>query len=94
MQNLGPGQSRVSMRGVSSGQIARDQPGPKEEVGTYLDESVISFLLFTPDIDFFDMNRVEVLRGPQGTLYGSGSLSGDGSLHQQPARAEHDQLLR
>ncbi len=76
VQNLGPGQSQVSIRGVSSGQIARDQPGPKEEVGTYLDESPISFLLFTPNIDLFDMNRVEVLRGPQGTLYGSGSLSG------------------
>ena len=75
-QNLGPGQSQVAIRGVSSGQIARDQPGPKEEVGTYLDESPISFLLFTPNIDFFDMNRVEVLRGPQGTLFGSGSLSG------------------
>jgi iron complex outermembrane recepter protein len=76
VQNLGPGQSQVSIRGVSSGQIARDQPGPKEEVGTYLDESTISFLLFTPNIDLFDMNRVEVLRGPQGTLFGSGSLSG------------------
>jgi iron complex outermembrane receptor protein len=76
VQNLGPGQSQVSIRGVSSGQIARDQPGPKEEVGTYLDESPISFLLFTPNIDLFDMNRVEVLRGPQGTLFGSGSLSG------------------
>jgi iron complex outermembrane recepter protein len=76
VQNLGPSQSQVSIRGVSSGQIARDQPGPKEEVGTYLDESPISFLLFTPNIDLFDMNRVEVLRGPQGTLFGSGSLSG------------------
>jgi iron complex outermembrane receptor protein len=76
VQNLGPGQSQVSLRGVSSGQIARDQPGPKEEVGTYLDESVISFLLFTPDISLFDMNRIEVLRGPQGTLFGSGSLAG------------------
>jgi iron complex outermembrane recepter protein len=76
VQNLGPGQSQVSIRGVSSGQVARDQPGPKEEVGTYLDESPISFLLFTPNIDLFDMSRVEVLRGPQGTLYGSGSLSG------------------
>lgn len=76
VQNLGPGQSQVSLRGVSSGQIARDQPGPKEEVGEYLDESVISFLLFTPDINLFDMNRIEVLRGPQGTLFGSGSLGG------------------
>ena len=76
VQNLGPGQNQVSMRGVSSGQIARDQPGVKEGVGSYLDESVISLSLFTPDIDLFDMNRVEVLRGPQGTLFGSGSESG------------------
>src|SRR5216684_4228577 len=76
VQNLGPGQSQVAMRGVSAGQIARDQPGVKESVGSYLDESVISLSLFTPDIDLFDLSRVEVLRGPQGTLFGSGSESG------------------
>jgi iron complex outermembrane receptor protein len=76
VQNLGPGQSQVAVRGVSAGQIVRDQPGVKEQVGTYLDESVISLSLFTPDIDLVDINRVEVLRGPQGTLFGSGSLSG------------------
>jgi iron complex outermembrane receptor protein len=76
VQNLGPGQSQVAIRGISAGQIVRDQPGVKEQVGVYLDESVISLSLFTPDLDLFDLNRIEVLRGPQGTLFGSGSLSG------------------
>jgi iron complex outermembrane receptor protein len=76
IQNLGPGQSQVSIRGVSAGQIVRDQPGVKEQVGVYLDESVISLSLFTPDFDLYDLNRVETLRGPQGTLFGSGSIGG------------------
>ena len=76
VQNLGPGQSQVAMRGISAGQIVRDQPGVKEQVASYLDESVVSLSLFTPDIDLFDVSRVEVLRGPQGTLFGAGSLSG------------------
>ena len=76
VQSLGPGQSQVAIRGVSAGQFARDQPGVKEQVGVYLDESVISMPLFTPDLDLYDTNRIEVLRGPQGTLFGSGSLAG------------------
>jgi outer membrane receptor protein involved in Fe transport len=76
IQNLGPGQSQVAIRGVSAGQIVRDQPGVKEQVGVYFDESVISLSLFTPDFDLYDLNRVETLRGPQGTLFGSGSIGG------------------
>src|SRR5699024_5917126 len=42
VQNLGPGQSQVAIRGASAGQIARDQPGVKEQVGVYLDDSPVS----------------------------------------------------
>ncbi|HWJ06346.1 MAG TPA: TonB-dependent receptor [Steroidobacteraceae bacterium] len=74
--DLGPGQSQVAIRGISAGQVVRDQPGVKESVGIYLDESPISIALFTPDLDLYDVDRVEVLRGPQGTLFGAGSSSG------------------
>jgi iron complex outermembrane receptor protein len=74
--DLGPGQSQIAIRGISSGQVIRDQPGVKEQVGVYLDESAISVALFTPDLELFDLERIEVLRGPQGTLFGAGSEAG------------------
>ncbi|MBV8876699.1 MAG: TonB-dependent receptor, partial [Gammaproteobacteria bacterium] len=74
--DLGPGQSQMAIRGISSGQVIRDQPGVKEQVGVYLDESPISIALFTPDLELFDLDRFEVLRGPQGTLFGAGSEAG------------------
>src|SRR4030095_398939 len=74
--DLGPGQSQVALRGISAGQVVRDQPGVKAQVVLYLDESPISVALFAPDLDLFDLQRFEVLRGPQGTLFGSGSISG------------------
>ncbi|HET9390370.1 MAG TPA: TonB-dependent receptor plug domain-containing protein, partial [Steroidobacteraceae bacterium] len=43
--DLGPGQSQMAIRGISSGQVIRDQPGLKEQVGVYLDESPISVAL-------------------------------------------------
>jgi len=76
MRTAGPGQTELEMRGLSS------SGGSSATVGYYLDD----YPLTPPaaalngkvviDPDLFDLNRVEVLRGPQGTLYGSGSMGG------------------
>src|SRR5438270_13366229 len=50
VQNLGPGQSQVSIPRVSAGQIVRDQPGVQEQGGIYPHESVVPLSLFTPDL--------------------------------------------
>ncbi len=70
------GQTRLVLRGINSG-------GVGATVATYVDEtpygsatSLANGAVLAPDIDPFDLARVEVLRGPQGTLYGANSLGG------------------
>lgn len=73
-QDDGPGRSQIFIRGVSSG--ADIDTGKESTVGVYFDETPVSEGSSQPDLKLYDINRVEVLRGPQGTLYGSGSLGG------------------
>jgi outer membrane receptor protein involved in Fe transport len=70
------GNSRIVLRGINAG-------GVGATVATYIDEapfgsatSLSNGAILAPDIDPFDLARVEVLRGPQGTLYGANSLGG------------------
>lgn len=70
------GESRIVLRGINAG-------GVGATVATYIDEtpfgsatSLANGAILAPDIDPFDLARVEVLRGPQGTLYGANSLGG------------------
>ena len=76
LMNRGPSERRPIVRGIN---------GPGEaQVGMYYDEIPFSGSpgtgddagRFSPDMHLFDIERVEVLRGPQGTLYGAGSMGG------------------
>jgi iron complex outermembrane receptor protein len=76
MRSAGPGFTEIEARGLAS------NGGAAPTVGFYLDEVPLSPPALSQsgkvviDPDLYDLNRVEVLRGPQGTLYGSGSMGG------------------
>jgi iron complex outermembrane receptor protein len=71
----GIGTTHVYMRGVVSGQDG-NHSASQPSVGTYLDELPITTIDGTPDIHVYDIARIEVLEGPQGTLYGASSEAG------------------
>jgi len=71
--NLGPGRNKIFVRGLSDGSFTGKT---QSTVGLYLDDVPITYNAPDPDLRLVDVDRVEVLRGPQGTLYGSGSIGG------------------
>jgi outer membrane receptor protein involved in Fe transport len=76
LKSEGPSQTEIEMRGMTS------SGGNSATVGFYLDDIPLSgpasaqngHVVIDPDL--YDLNRVEILRGPQGTLFGSGSMGG------------------
>jgi outer membrane receptor protein involved in Fe transport len=75
IQTFAPGQNSVYIRGVSDGGNA-NHSGPQPSVGTYLDEQPVTTINGSLDVHLYDIARVEVLEGPQGTLYGASSEAG------------------
>jgi outer membrane receptor protein involved in Fe transport len=70
-----PGTSHVYMRGVVSGGDG-NHSGSLPSVGTYLDEQPVTTIDGALDVHMYDIERLEVLAGPQGTLYGASSEAG------------------
>ncbi|WP_338425233.1 TonB-dependent receptor [Sphingopyxis kveilinensis] len=76
LEQSNPGEGRLVLRGVNTGGVA-------STVSTYIDETPFGSssgqnngAILAGEFDTFDVDRVEVLRGPQGTLYGASSLGG------------------
>ena len=72
----GPGRTRLSIRGINNGGGNDNDTQNQETVGIYIDEIPISMGALNPELALFDLERVEVLRGPQGTLYGANAYGG------------------
>jgi len=86
LRTAGPGQTEYEMRGLGSA------GGSVATVGFYIDETPLSASAVALngrtviDADLFDLNRTEILRGPQGTLYGAGSMGGTIKLVTNPPK--------
>lgn len=72
-----PGVANVTIRGIGTATTFPDQG--QSTTGIYLNDVPLTdpgFAVSVPDLDVFDVQRVEVLKGPQGTLFGSATLGG------------------
>jgi len=71
--NLGPGRDKLIVRGLSDGPLTGQT---QSTVGIYLDDVRLTYNAPDPDLLLVDIAQVELVRGPQGALYGAGSLAG------------------
>ena len=75
VDDSGSGNSYFYIRGVSDGGFG-NRAGAQASTALYIDEQPLSTIGGNPDLHVYDVERVEILTGPQGTLYGSSSQSG------------------
>jgi iron complex outermembrane recepter protein len=95
LKSEGPSQTEIEMRGMTS------SGGNSATVGFYLDDIPLAgpasaqngHVVIDPDL--YDLNRIEILRGPQGTLFGSGSMGGTVRLiSNQPNLSQYQSTVQ
>lgn len=89
--NSGAGQTQITMRGVASTRLNHANPNIPSTSSVYFGETNVTASGFNPDAGLIDIERVEVLRGPQGTLFGASSMSG--AIRVIPKEPELDEFL-
>ena len=83
--HLGPGRNKLFVRGIADSSFN----GPTQAtVGEYLRDTRLNYNAPDPDLRLYDIERIEVLAGPQGTLYGAGSLGGIIRIMPKPPRLD------
>ncbi len=74
-KDVGPSTATIYMRGASDGGDG-NASGSQPSVGLYLDEVPLTAIAANVDVHIYDIERIEALAGPQGTLYGASNQSG------------------
>jgi iron complex outermembrane receptor protein len=86
LTGLGPGRNRMAIRGVADSSFNGES---QTTVAVILDDARLTYSAPDPNIRLVDVERVEVIKGPQGSLFGSGTLGG--IYHIVSRRADVDQ---
>lgn len=71
--NLGPGRNKLFVRGVADSSFTGPTPAT---VAQYYGETRLNYAAPDPNLNLYDVSGVEILEGPQGTLYGSAAIGG------------------
>lgn len=79
--DVGAGRDKIYIRGISDGAVSGHA---QSTVGIYLDGVRLTYAAPDPQLQLVDVARVDVLRGPQGALYGAGSIGGIFSIESNP----------
>ena len=82
------GVTRLTLRGINTGGVASTVGVYVADVPFGSSSGLANGAILSGDFDMFDLSRVEVLRGPQGTLYGASSLGGVLKYVPEPARTD------